>query len=322
MSQTVPPAVGDNPAYSDAYKGWFVQEGATGSNVKIAQFTTPVGIPGLATIPSGNWSFYNNIYSFVSPGPTGTQPWASPTVGATGVSIYTKATITNGVTGTVILNTSNAPVSLLNGLSDNTVNINTTVPTPTTVPDPTTYYLLVEYFGNNIPSGYVSELWTQGDSIAYVTTPLPSAGGSTGSTGATGPAGPAGAAGTPGTNGTNGATGPTGPTGPIGATGYTGYTGPSYSITGKPITAFDAGYYGGGAYPSPITFTTSFTQIPYIIVTPTDANVSGGSNPNFSISNVSLTGFSVDGRNNGVGMSNIHFHWMAIQTNTSPPAGN
>lgn len=210
ISSVVPPVVGINPAYVGPYQGNFVQTIGDGTNNKlIGRFTSQVGNPGTTNIPAGPWTFYNNIYCF--PGPTGSQPWANPTVGTTGASVYVKSYVVGSTGATNFIDTSNRDISIP-GLSDNPVVIPYNVPVPVSISNPSTDYLLVEYYANNVPTGSVCELWTQGDSIGYVATTLPSVNGVTGSTGPQGPQGPPGPAGNPGTTGSIGPTGPTGST--------------------------------------------------------------------------------------------------------------
>lgn len=222
MSVTPGPNPGANPAYTTPYNGWFIEESATGTNVKIATFTSAPLTQSV--IPKGNWTFYNNIYSFVGP----TKP-ADPTT-AVPNTIYVKAYLSSSPL-TPFIDTTNRGVPIT-GLSDSTVIITQELPTDITLTTPGTDYIIVEYYAASISSGDVTELWTQGDSVGYVVTTLATQGGATGSTGPTGQPGLPGAQGPQGIQGVTGPTGPTGPTGTIGKTIVYDLTGAYSTIDG------------------------------------------------------------------------------------------
>ena len=188
---------GQNTAYTGSdYFGYFIQQrsatAATGAYVNVARFTS---VPGLQSpIPRGVWTFYNNIYSFT--GPTGTiGTWAIPPPPGTTNEVYAQVSYVDGPTGGKIFQTSPKNINL----SDDLVILNGYVQSPITLNNPTGAYFYVDYFATNPTSGNVIEFWTQGNSVAYVTTTFSPQQGSQGATGATGPQGlpgPQGPAGT------------------------------------------------------------------------------------------------------------------------------
>ncbi len=238
LQSTPGPNPGPNASYAGStYQGYFTQTRAvaTGSTgAIIGQFTSTVGVPGVTSIAPGTWTFYNNIYAF--PTPVDPQPWAIPTTGTTGVNAYVTLSIVDGGPEQTIFTTKNTSVPI-NGLSDAPILMSYTLPTAYTVNNPSTAYLTARYYADYIPVGNSVELWTQGDSVGYVTTTLPATNAPTGPQGPTGLPGPGGPAGT-------GSTGPMGPTGPTGPTGDPGPTGPAGSPVGSIIM------YGGGSAPS------------------------------------------------------------------------
>jgi hypothetical protein len=212
------PNPGPNASYiGSTYQGYFTQTRAvsTGSTgAIIGQFTSAVGVPGVSSIAPGTWTFDNNIYAF--PTPVDPQPWAIPTIGTTGVNAYVTLSIVDGGPEQTIFTTKNTSVPI-DGLSDAPILMSYTLPTAYTINNPSTAYLKARYYADYIPVGNSVELWTQGDSVGYVTTTLPAANAPTGPQGPTGSSGPAGP---------TGLTGPTGPTG----SGSTGPTGPQGTI--------------------------------------------------------------------------------------------
>jgi len=183
---------GANTSYTGGYyDGYFIQRSATGTNIPVGRFTSTAGLQ--SPIPAGVWTFYNNIYSFT--GPTGPQPWAIPTGPGTDNDVYAVLSYIDGPTGGQIFQTASKNINL----SDDLVILNGYIPTPITLNNPTGAYFYVDYFATNPTGGNVIELWTQGNSVAYVTTTFSPIQGSTGSTGPAGPTGPQGPAGfTPG----------------------------------------------------------------------------------------------------------------------------
>jgi hypothetical protein len=184
---------GQNTAYTGGNDfGYFIQQNATGptgpTGINVARFISQAGLQ--SPIPAGVWTFYNNIYSFT--GPTGPQPWASPTGTGTNNSVYAVVNYVDGPTGGKIFET--APKNI--NLSDDLVILNGYVQNPITLNNPTGAYFYVDYYATNSVSGNVIELWTQGNSVAYVTTTFSPQRGSDGPTGPTGPVGPQGPAGT------------------------------------------------------------------------------------------------------------------------------
>ena len=139
-------------------------------------------------------TFYNNIYSFT--GPTGTiGTWAIPPTPGTTNEVYAQVSYVDGPTGGKIFQTASKNINL----SEDLVILNGYVQSPITLNNPTGAYFYVDYFATNPTSGNVIEFWTQGNSVAYVTTtfsPQQGSQGATGATGATGPQGPQGPAGT------------------------------------------------------------------------------------------------------------------------------
>jgi len=191
---------GANTAYTGSnYSGYFIQQSATaatGSYVNVARFTSVAGLQ--SPIPAGVWTFYNNIYSFT--GPTGTiGTWAIPTPPGTTNEVYAVVSYVDGATGGQIFETSPKNIDL----SDDLVILNGYVQSPITLNNPTGAYFYVDYLATNPNSKNVIELWTQGNSVAYVTTTFSPQQGSQGNTGSTGPQGPQGLPGpavtTPGT---------------------------------------------------------------------------------------------------------------------------
>jgi hypothetical protein len=269
-------------------EGYFIQESNTSgintiNNLKIAQFSTlPLNI---TTIPKGVWSFYLSCYSNDS----------------TVRNLYVKAKMSSG---SYFIDTSSHPVAIPTNKS--TIVIADDLPTDITGIG-SGEHLIVEFYVDSLSPSSKTQFWVQGDTISYVNTTLAAQPGPTGYTGYTGTPGATGPTGTPGALGPAGATGPTGPTGPQGITNL-----------GRPIVQFDAGYYDGNGvtYPVPVTFIPAFSNLPVVSITCTNKNASGGDNPICSISTGSLTvgGFSVDTRNGGNGVTNIPFHWMAIET--------
>ena len=185
---------GQNTAYTGSdYFGYFIQQRGTGpTGVNIARFISEAGLQN--PIPSGVWTFYNNIYSFT--GPTGTiGTWAIPPTPGTTNEVYAQVSYVDGPTGGKIFQT--APKNI--NLSDDLVILNGYIENPITLINPAGAYFYVDYFATNPTSGNVIEFWTQGNSVAYVTTtfsPQQGSQGATGATGATGPQGPQGPAGT------------------------------------------------------------------------------------------------------------------------------
>ena len=184
---------GQNTAYTGSdYFGYFIQQSATaatGSYVNVARFTSVAGLQ--PTIPRGVWTFYNNIYSFT--GPTGTiGTWAIPPPPGTTNEVYAQVSYVDGPTGGKIFQTSPKNINL----SDDLVILNGYVQSPITLNNPTGAYFYVDYFATNPTSGNVIEFWTQGNSVAYVTTTFSPQQGSQGATGPQGLPGPQGPAGT------------------------------------------------------------------------------------------------------------------------------
>lgn len=188
---------GQNTAYTGSdYFGYFIQQrsatAATGAYVNVARFTSVAGLQ--SPIPRGVWTFYNNIYSFT--GPTGAiGTWAIPPPPGTTNEVYAQVSYVDGPTGGKIFQTSPKNINL----SDDLVILNGYVQSPITLNNPTGAYFYVDYFATNPTSGNVIEFWTQGNSVAYVTTTFSPQQGSQGATGATGPQGlpgPQGPAGT------------------------------------------------------------------------------------------------------------------------------
>lgn len=188
---------GQNAAYTGGTDyGYFVQQSATGaSGINLARFTSQVGLQN--PIPAGVWTFYNNIYSFT--GATGSQPWPQPTSPGTNNSVYAVVNYVDGATGGKIFETSSKNINL----SEDLVIMNGYIQNPITLNNPTGAYFYVDYYATNSVSGNVIEFWTQGNSVAYVTTTFSPQRGNDGSTGSTGSTGPQGPPGPPGPAGQN-----------------------------------------------------------------------------------------------------------------------
>ena len=202
---------GSNTAYVGGDVGYFVQQRGTGSTVSIAKFvSTPLT---QSVIPSGPWTFYNNIYSFT--GPTGPQPWANPTGSGTPGKVYAIARYQDSITSGQLFKTGNADVNL----SDDTIVLNGNVLSPVTLNG--TGSFSVEYYAEQNTSGNVYEFWTQGNSVAFVNTSLGVANGAQGPTGAPG---------------ATGAQGPQGPAGsiPNGSPGQLAYFSSTNTVSGTP----------------------------------------------------------------------------------------
>ena len=210
--QPVPgPNPGPNASYiGSTYQGYFTQTRGGLTGPIIGQFTSAVGVPGVSSIAPGTWTFYNNIYAF--PTPADPPPWTIPTIGTTGVNAYVTLSIVDGGPEQTIFTTKNTSVPIT-GLNDTPIHMTYTLPAAYTVNNPSTAYLRATYYADYIPPGNCVELWTQGDSVGYVSTTLPATNAPTGSQGPTGAPGPGGPAGI-------------GFTGPIGPTGNTGSVGP------------------------------------------------------------------------------------------------
>ncbi|NDB86004.1 MAG: collagen-like protein, partial [Alphaproteobacteria bacterium] len=206
---------GSNTAYVGGDVGYFVQQSGTGSlTVSIAKFvSTPLT---QSVIPSGPWTFYNNIYSFT--GPTGPQPWANPTGSGTPGKVYAIARYQDSITGGQLFKTGFSDVNL----SDDTVVLNGNVLSPITLNG--TGSFSVEYYAEQNTSGNVYEFWTQGNSVAFVNTSLGVANGTQGPTGA------------PGATGAQGPQGPQGPAGsiPNGTLGQLAYFSSTNTVSGTP----------------------------------------------------------------------------------------
>ena len=202
---------GTNTAYTGGYVGYFVQQSGTGTTVSLAKFvSTPLT---QSVIPSGPWTFYNNIYSFT--GPTGPQPWANPTGSGTPGKVYAIARYQDSITSGQLFKTGFSDVSL----SDDTVVLNGNVLSPVTLNG--TGSFSVEYYAEQNTSGNVYEFWTQGNSVAFVNTSLGVANGTQGPTGAPG---------------ATGAQGPQGPAGsvPNGTLGQLAYFSSTNTVSGTP----------------------------------------------------------------------------------------
>jgi hypothetical protein len=87
-----------------------------------------------------------------------------------------------------------------------------------------------------------------------------------------------------------------------------------------PFNMIQAGYVSGLPYGSTVLFQYPYpddNSLPAVMLTATNANTSGGSNPNLSLNTtygtegVSSIGFAVDARNAGVGYTS-DFFWMAV----------
>lgn len=314
LQSTPGPNPGPNASYvGSTYQGYFTQTRAvsTGSTgAIIGQFTSTIGVPGVTSIAPGTWTFYNNIYAF--PTPVDPQPWAIPTTGTTGVNAYVILSIVDGGPEQTIFTTKNTSVPI-NGLSDAPILMSYTLPTAYTVNNPSTAYLTARYYADYIPVGNSVELWTQGDSVGYVTTTLPATNAPTGPQGPTGLPGPGGPAGTgyTGPAGT-GSTGPTGPTGPTGLTGSTGPTGtivPNYAYgnnsnyvtIGNTLFQWGDGVIVGNT--STIIFGKTFANAGYA-VTVTPIAAAPASTPGLTARNVGF--FTI------VGLINYSYTWMAI----------
>lgn len=268
-------------------EGYFIQQlnssASAKSNLKIAQFSTSA--LNITTIPKGVWSFYVTCYSDDNNLP----------------EIYVKAKMSGG---SYFIDTSSHQIQI--PAEKSVITIIDDLPNDIAVTSPSEH-LIVEFYVDSLVDTKKTQFWVQGDTISYVNTTLAAQPGPTGPAGSTGATGAVGPTGISGALGPAGATGPTGPTGPQGIVN-----------AGRPIVQFDAGYYdgSGSVYGVPITFTQPFTKLPFISITCTNKNVPGGSNPNVSIVQGSLTlsGMTVDTRYAGDGQSDVAFHWIAIQT--------
>jgi len=185
---------GQNTAYTGSNDfGYFIQQRGTGpTGVNIARFISEVGLQN--PIPSGVWTFYNNIYSFT--GPVGSQPWANPIGSGTNNSVYAVVNYVDGPTGGKIFQTGPKNINL----SEDLVILNGYIENPITLINPAGAYFYVDYISTNSVSGNVIEFWTQGNSVSYITTTFSPQKGSDGSTGATGSQGPPGPPGPAGQN--------------------------------------------------------------------------------------------------------------------------
>lgn len=167
------------------------------SNGDSADYLTPAGVPGTASIPSGTWSFQ----------------FHAQTNGTTTAEILFTLQKYNGGVITAI-NTSN-PVPLIAGATKDLYVGSLSVPL---VPLVAGDQLLISYVADNLTPGDTITFFMDDDEQAEAITSFTIAG----NTGPTGPRGPTGANGL----GFTGAQGPQGVPGPPG-TGFTGSAGPT-----------------------------------------------------------------------------------------------
>ena len=174
----------------------------------------------------------------------------------------------------------------------------------------------VTYLGTTAAAGYVLSINSDG-TTAWIDNGIGNTGptGSTGNTGATGPTGstgPTGATGATGPAGQDasmvGPTGPTGPAGADGATGPAGATGAAWS--GIPIRMWVGTVIAGSFSGAPRTYTVSgsFTASYQVNVESEDIR-------DWSISNKSATGFTINSNSNVALSATVS--WVALETSTT-----
>lgn len=171
-------------------------------------------------MPSGNWVFTQNLYSF-NTSVTGTI--------ATKISPY----INQISSGGAVTSLGGSPTVYfdVNASANQNGDENgyvVTVPVKNTTFNSGDQLQVVFNANSGLISNQELQFWTEGDSISQVVTTFSP------QSGPTGAQGPTGAPGTNGTNGTNGVTGPTGPQGgvPNGTPNQLLFFGPSGSATG------------------------------------------------------------------------------------------
>jgi len=242
---TYPPPQPTNPngTYPSVY-GYYNQVVSTGQATGdlIARFQTPVGVPGVSTIPIGTWINSINAYSLITAAPD------SPT-GPTAF-MYFESRL-GLAPNTVFLSNKNRPTSITGGgIVEQVYLLEDTLQSAIAIPTPATNFIITDFY-MIAPAGTIFQFWTNGDSISQVSTSLaPQSGttgatgapGSTGSTGATGATGPVGPQGSPGGQGPQGLPGNNGATGAPGATGANGTNGTNGTngAPGTPIAGIDS----------------------------------------------------------------------------------
>lgn len=228
MSETVFPGDGATSPVNDGYHTTI--DGSVGSApFLLGYFRTLVGVPGVAILPRGHWSFsvYIESYDVSLNLPIDAYVYAEIWVNVAGVD-------------TLIASNDTTPIKVSGTDTDDTpYSFNISLPTDTTLTTPGSDYIFVKFYAGG-PSGettslapdQVVEFWSDGDTPSNVITTFPGQSGQTGASGPTGPSGPTGATGPvgpPGAPGQQGVTGPqglTGPVGPVGPQGQQGATGP------------------------------------------------------------------------------------------------
>jgi hypothetical protein len=171
-------------------------------------------------MPSGNWIFTQNLYSF-NTGVTGTIPTKiSPYIN----QISSGGTITSlGGSSTIYFDV-NASANQ-NGDENGYV---ATVPVKNTTFNSGDQLQVIFKANSGLISNQETQFWTEGDSISQVVTTFSPQSGPTGAQGPTGLQGSTGPSGSNGVTGSTGSTGSTGPTGPTGFTGPSGLSAGSY----------------------------------------------------------------------------------------------
>jgi hypothetical protein len=192
-----PPAITPNPAYvGNPYTGYFTEVVGVGGSgdTLIAQFTTGIGVPGITYIPPGYWNFTVSAYVFRQTGATGDNT-PLPTQGRPS-SIYVELWQLNSLGVPLQMISTNRPnAQNFDGLSGDEIPLSLGI--PTTNLNITDRLRVKYYIIGPIPSDFVAQFWTEGDSISQIITTFSPQQGPTGPTGPIGPTGPMGPTGPP-----------------------------------------------------------------------------------------------------------------------------
>jgi collagen type VII alpha len=214
-----PIQLSNGPALYSSIVGPISNTGTT-----LADFRLP--FTSSTPMPSGNWVFTQNLYSF-NTSVTGTIPTTiSPYInqissGGTATSLGGSSSIYFDVNATANQNGDENGYTVTVPVKNTTFNIGDNLQ-------------VVFKTNSGLITNQEVQFWTEGDSISQVVTTFSPQSGPTGAQGPTG---------TPGTNGINGVTGPTGPQGgvPIGTPNQVLFFGPSGSATGSSNFTIDSG---------------------------------------------------------------------------------
>ena len=229
---TVPSSLGNGPnPFYPQHNGFFNEATGSTNPTLIGSFNSALGVP--SSVVGGVWTFDISAYSFTGGsayGPSGPFQQIPAQINAV-VSLQ-------GPTATTLGTSVWTPL-----VTDTTLTLPTTVKVnipSTQVANPSASYFNVQFNAkqNAGNTGGVFQFWTNGDSISYATTTLPTSGGPSGAQGPTGPAGTPGPAGEQGPQGNPGSAVNTGATGPRGVTGPTGPQPTGFATQKDPYSLF------------------------------------------------------------------------------------